>query len=385
MTPTSRVAKAPGKAPTISGLHDWPPFQPQFLPPVRSQESTNVWTSYVGLDRSIRRQFYVRRNFSALKLHFLRRFNYQQSQRPHQLRFHQFRQPQQKRSLLFIRLRQDMVLVVKIIERLCQLKRILRHERRLLRGNRRLHCVLQRSRRNQQLPERISLRTRKYRPGGFPCYLHVRLPRFFTLSPNPANSHHRILAIRPRLALKTQRILEVKRDNRVARKFQQEKSQRPHSDRMRRQLLLFSCHLRMPLLHFRQRRRLQLVQQIVRFHAKPFAPAHFHIWLLRLFRRKLVAHFRRTPRRQRHNLIRQVNRPLRRLDVSQRPQSRRHHFLQISLPRINHVVNACRRLPKVRRLQIIRPASRSPNRLPLQRVFFRCRQPRYRPLPVMKI
>src|SRR6266478_5923883 len=146
------------------------------------------------------------------------------------------------------------------------------------------------------------------------------------------------------------------------------KNRSSHRDGMRSQLLFLGLHLPMPLLHFRQRRRLQLVQQIICLHPKAFAPAHFHIRLLRLFRR--------APRRQRHNLIRQVNRPLRFFLMPERPQSRCHHLLQIRLPRINHVVDARCRLPKVRRPRIIRPARRSPNRVPLRRI---------RPLPVAEI
>src|SRR6266446_146945 len=79
----------------------------------------------------------------VLALHLLGCFDSHQRKCPHQLCFHQFRKTQQKCPLLLIRFRQDVVFVVEIIEFLRQLKHMLRYERGLLRGNRRVHRVIQ--------------------------------------------------------------------------------------------------------------------------------------------------------------------------------------------------------------------------------------------------
>src|SRR6266478_3978962 len=132
----------------------------------------------------------------------------------------------------------------------------------------------------------------------------------------------------------------------------------------------------MPLLHFGKRGRLQLVDQVVRLHAKPFAPAHFYIRLFRLLRRKLIPHLRGAPRRQRHNLVGEVNRVLRLFFMSQSSQPFGYHVLQVCLPRINDVVDPGRGLPEVRRLRIALLACRGPDRLPLGSI---------RPLLVVKV
>jgi hypothetical protein len=51
-------------------------------------------------------------------LHLLGRLDPQQSQRMHQLFLHQLRQPQKKRPFLLIRFRENVMLVVEIVERL---------------------------------------------------------------------------------------------------------------------------------------------------------------------------------------------------------------------------------------------------------------------------
>src|SRR5207249_5814338 len=144
--------------------------------------------------------------------------------------------------------------------------------------------------------------------------------------------------------------------------------QRPHGDCLGRQLLFFCSHLRVPLLHFRQRRCHQLVQQIVRFDTKAFASAHFHIGLLGLFGRKLVAHFRGTSRRQRHYFIRQVNPLLRLFPMPQRSPPRRPYPSQTRLPCVNHAVTARCRLATLRCPRISRPTCCSPNRWPPRRI-----------------
>ena len=76
-----------------------------------------------------------------------------------------------------------------------------------------------------------------------------------------------------------------------------------------------------------------------------------------------MAEFTRATRRQRHNVVRKMNRICRCLSVPQPTQSLRDHILQIRLPCINHVVNARCRLTKMRRSRIIRIRCRGPNGL----------------------
>src|SRR6266852_4257408 len=94
------------------------------------------------------------------RLHLLRRLNSHQIQRAHQLRFHQLRQTQQKRTLLLIRLGQNMVLVVKIVEGLRQVKRILSDKCRLPRADCGIHGVIQRPNRQQYFPQPIAFGAR---------------------------------------------------------------------------------------------------------------------------------------------------------------------------------------------------------------------------------
>src|SRR4029077_11470089 len=88
-----------------------------------------------------------------MALHFLGCFDAQQIQSSHQLRFHKPAESQQKSALLFIRFRQNVMLVVEIVERLRQLKRILRNKRGLLRSDRGVSRVIKRAIQQQQFPK----------------------------------------------------------------------------------------------------------------------------------------------------------------------------------------------------------------------------------------
>ena len=88
-----------------------------------------------------------------VRLHLIRRFDSQQIQRAYQLPLDQFRQSHQKRALLFVRLGQNVMAVIKIAECLRQLERVFRHKRRLLRANRSVRGGVQRPAMQQQFPQ----------------------------------------------------------------------------------------------------------------------------------------------------------------------------------------------------------------------------------------
>src|SRR6266849_550702 len=96
----------------------------------------------------------------------------------------------------------------------------------------------------------------------------------------------------------------------------------------------------MPLLHFGKRGRLQLVDQVVGLDAKPFAPAYFYIRLFRLLRRELIPHLRGASRRQRHNLVREVNRVLRLFFIPQSSQPFGYPVLPVFSPSVLSVSSA---------------------------------------------
>src|ERR1700739_1493758 len=60
---------------------------------------------------------------SLVSSHLFRCFDSQQAERADKLRLHQFAQPHQKGALLLVRFRQDVMLVIEIVERLRPLKR----------------------------------------------------------------------------------------------------------------------------------------------------------------------------------------------------------------------------------------------------------------------
>ena len=115
---------------------------------------------------------------------------------------------------------------------------------------------------------------------------------------------------------------------------------------MRGTRLFLRTHVRMPLLHLRIVAASSMSSKSSAFTPNPLRPLTSTYGLFASSARKLVSHLRRASRRQRHNFIRQMNRPLRLLPMPQRPQPLRHHLLQIRLPRINHVINQLAASPK---------------------------------------
>ncbi len=97
-------------------------------------------------------------------------------------------------------------------------------------------------------------------------------------------------------------------------------------------------HRRLLLLDARFRRRQHARDQIVGFHAQAFAAADFHV-RFRFFGGNFIAHFGGAAGCQRNNLVIEVNRVFGFLRVAESADAFRDHVLQISLARVNHVVD----------------------------------------------
>ena len=174
-----------------------------------------------------------------------------------------------KRALLFICFRQDVMLVIEIVERLRQLKRILRHKRRLLRPNCRFHRVVERTRRNQQFPQPVSLRPRKESPGGFLRYLHARRARLHDPSAESRESARpRIGNTVPVSPSKLSASLKSKAMIAMRVNFSRKNRSAPTAIACAVRLMLLRAHVHVTLLHFRQRGGIQPVNQIVGLHAR---------------------------------------------------------------------------------------------------------------------
>ena len=64
-------------------------------------------------------------------------------------------------------------------------------------------------------------------------------------------------------------------------------------------------------IHFGARGGFQAIEQIVGFYAQAFAAAHFHVRFAGSSSRERVAHLGGAARRERHNLVREMNRACR--------------------------------------------------------------------------
>ena len=93
-----------------------------------------------------------------------------------------------------------------------------------------------------------------------------------TLAENVCRPNHRVLRVRPSLALETQRVFEIKRDHRRLRVLQHEVTQRADRNLLRNLLPVVFRQLAIPRIHFLLCRRNQRVEQIVGFHPESLAP-----------------------------------------------------------------------------------------------------------------
>ena len=98
--------------------------------------------------------------------------------------------------------------------------------------------------------------------------------------------------------------------------------------------------LRMARLDLDQRGLDELVDQVVGLHAEALASRDFDVRPLAVLFGKLDAQIGAAARRERHHLVGEVNRLLRLRRRAQRLQSGHHHFLQIGLAHVDHVVDA---------------------------------------------
>ena len=105
------------------------------------------------------------------------------------------------------------MLVVEIVERLRQLKRVFGNEGGFLRGDRRIHGIIKRAGGKQQFPQVGAVGLGKALTGSVGIPFHRRERRLCSFAADPANAHHRILAIRSRFAFEAQRVLEIESDN----------------------------------------------------------------------------------------------------------------------------------------------------------------------------
>ena len=96
----------------------------------------------------------------------------------------------------------------------------------------------------------------------------------------------------------------------------------------------------MPLINLGTRRSNQLVEQIVCLDALPLAPADVNVGLLGVFGRNFISQLGRTPRCQRHHVVRQVSKMLGLFFIARRSKSLHDDALRISLTRINHVIDS---------------------------------------------
>src|SRR5581483_2857872 len=83
-----------------------------------------------------------------------------------------------------------------------------------------------------------------------------------------------ILRIGPSFALKAERVLEVKGDNRVAREAQHEIPQRADANRVRNLCTLSIIELRMTRINLHARRGDDAIDQVIGLHAEALASAH---------------------------------------------------------------------------------------------------------------
>ena len=96
----------------------------------------------------------------------------------------------------------------------------------------------------------------------------------------------------------------------------------------------------MTLLHFGQRGRFQLVDQVVGLHADdPLRPLTSTYGFFASSADNSYPSSAAHRGVKRHNLVRQMNRMIGFLRMPKRPHARRHHLLRIRLSRIDHVVD----------------------------------------------
>src|ERR1039457_3538228 len=146
----------------------------------------------------------------SVALNVIRNLDPQNAGSTLQLAAEEIRHPQQENLLLPIFLMNDGVLVVKIVERLRQLKGVLGHVRGLARGSGALQCGIGLRGGQQHLPEVLGLQLTGQGFGlEFRSKVRKRLAALLQLSHNIPGTNGRILNVRRRFALTAQRLLKI--------------------------------------------------------------------------------------------------------------------------------------------------------------------------------
>ena len=156
---------------------------------------------------------------------------------------------------------------------------------------------------------------------------------------NIRSAHDRVLRVRPRVTLETQRLFEIESNHRRFGELQHEVTQCADSHLRGNAGPLRLAQLRMSPIHFFAGRGDQSVQQIIRLHPKPLSPGDLDPRPPLIFFAQGVAKFSRAARSKCHHLVRKMRITIGRFVVAQSAQSFDHRVLSLGLPGIDDVIN----------------------------------------------
>jgi hypothetical protein len=204
--------------------------------------------------------------------------------------------------------------VVESVEGLGQTKRMFGEHRELERSHDLLDDLVQPGGLEHETPELVAFlafqcaRVRCRHAGANRVF--VKAEAIAQLGKDVVRAHHGILQVRPALAFETERLGDIERDDLAARVLDHEVADRRDGNLSADNADVVGAELRIALGDLGRCGSLEQIDQIVGLDPEPFPPRHFHERLLRILSRGLVPEVTRGLMRQRHHLVRKMDRAL---------------------------------------------------------------------------